>query len=474
MDDERTRLTSREVAERLDVKIETVYAYASRGLLRSRREPGRRGSTFDSAEVERLRGGGRGSPRGEIVSRAGAYAPIEIVPDLDGDIVGGRAGAWTDATGARAAGATAPQEADRSGGAESGLPAVRTRLTVIQDGRLYYRGAEAVDLVARHSFERIAGWLWHGQLERVAPFTVPAALAATLRRVDDVVPARARLTDRLRIAVSMAAASDPLRFDLRENSVLLTARTLVAALVEALPPRNDAEEAAHEASASTLDSGDRTPPLAERLWSRLAGMPSDPAALACLDQALGLLADHDLAVSTFAARVAASARADPYAVVAAGLAALDGPLHGGASRLAHRLVSEVLQGNDAVSVLSERLRAGQPVPGFGHPAYPDGDPRATALLQALSGVSAAEGALAAAHELVQAAGRDRALAPNVDLALAVLTLAAGMPAEAGEVIFAVARTTGWLAHALEEYQERPLRLRPRGLYIGPPPAVPPH
>ncbi|WP_308205243.1 citrate/2-methylcitrate synthase, partial [Frankia tisae] len=186
------------------------------------------------------------------------------------------------------------------------------------------------------------------------------------------------------------------------------------------------------------------------------------------DRALGLLADHDLAVSTFAARVAASARADPYAVVSAGLAALDGPLHGGASRLAYRLLAEVVDRGDAVLVVSEYLRAGQPIPGFGHGLYPDGDPRARALLAAITALPAAEPLLAAAREIARAAGRERALRPNVDLALAVLTLAAGMPAEAGEVIFAVARTVGWLAHALEEYQETPLRLRPRGVYAGPP------
>ncbi|WP_308205086.1 citrate/2-methylcitrate synthase, partial [Frankia tisae] len=204
------------------------------------------------------------------------------------------------------------------------------------------------------------------------------------------------------------------------------------------------------------------------LWGRLAGGPGDPAAVACLDRALGLLADHDLAVSTFAARVAASARADPYAVVSAGLAALDGPLHGGASRLAYRLLAEVVDRGDAVLVVSEYLRAGQPIPGFGHGLYPDGDPRARALLAAITALPAAEPLLAAAREIARAAGRERALRPNVDLALAVLTLAAGMPAEAGEVIFAVARTVGWLAHALEEYQETPLRLRPRGVYAGPP------
>ncbi|MCK9894167.1 citrate/2-methylcitrate synthase [Frankia sp. AgB32] len=421
-----TWLTSREVAERLGVKVETVYAYASRGLLHSRRGPGGRGSTFDPAEVARLRQVGRARP-----DRA--------------DPPEGPAGTEVRSAGVRGA----------------GLPVIRTRLTAIADGRLHYRGRDAVELVAGHSFEQVAGWLWLGRLDAPAPFAVPEQLATTLRHTGLALPARARLTDRLRVAVSVAAADDPLRFDLQPDSVILTARTLVAALVEAIPA---------SPVGGSGGSGGPAAGIAGRLWERLTATPAEPAALACLDHALGLLADHDLAVSTFAARVAASARADPYAVVSAGLAALDGPLHGGASRLAARLVSEVSGGGDAIGVVSERLRSGQPLPGFGHAAYPDGDPRAQALLRELAEIPTAAPFLATAEEITRASGRDRPQRPNVDLALAVLTLAAGMPAEAGEVIFAVARTVGWLAHALEEYGERPLRLRPRGVYVGPPPA----
>lgn len=423
-----TWLTSREVADRLGVKVETVYAYASRGLLHSRRGSGGRGSTFDPAEVERLRQVGRARP-----TRAAAPG-LPATPGFP-------AGAQLRPAGVRGA----------------GLPVIRTRLTAVADGRLYYRGLDAVELAAGHSFEQVAGWLWQGRLDAPAPFTVPAGLATTLRNTAMALPARARLTDRLRVAVSVAAAEDPLRFDLQPDSVIRTARTLVAALVEAIPANPSAAGA------------DGTAGIAWRLWERLGATPAEPAALACLDHALGLLADHDLAVSTFAARVAASARADPYAVVSAGLAALDGPLHGGASRLACRLVHEVVDGGDAIVVLSERLRSGQPLPGFGHETYPDGDPRAAALLRELAEIPAASPFLAAAGGITRASGRDRPLRPNVDLALAVLTMAAGMPAEAGEVIFAVARTVGWLAHALEEYGERPLRLRPRGVYVGRPP-----
>lgn len=188
--------------------------------------------------------------------------------------------------------------------------------------------------------------------------------------------------------------------------------------------------------------------------------------------ALALLADDDLAASTVVARVAASSRANPYAVVSAGLGALDGPLHGAASGLAHRMLTEVLQRGSAAAVVSDHLCTGRAVPGLGHRLYPGEDPRARALFELLADVPSAERTLDAARAVVRAAARDVPVHANVDLAPAVLSVSAGMPSEAGETVFAVARTAGWIAHALEEYAERPLRMRPRGQYTGPRPPQP--
>lgn len=168
-----------------------------------------------------------------------------------------------------------------------------------------------------------------------------------------------------------------------------------------------------------------------------------------------LLADHGLAVSTVAARVAASARAHPYAVVSAGLGAMDGQYHGAASTLAYGFLADAL--DDPVRAVSERLRAGA-VPGFGHVLYQHQDPRATALLGMLPD-----------HPVLGVIERIRRELdgfPNVDLALAALMHCCGMPADAGEVIFALARTAGWIAHAIEEYAEPRLRFRSLGVYIG--------
>ncbi|MGW7664282.1 citrate synthase [Streptomyces sp. NPDC054756] len=402
------RLTTQEAAELLGVKPETVYAYVSRGHLSSRRVPGGRGSTFDAKEVETL------ARRNRRESTAGSGSATDL--------------------------------------------SVRTALTLIDADRYYFRGVDATELAARHSYEEVAEWLWTGRLRPGVTFTAPAASVAAARRAAGALPEHAGPVDRLRVAAVAAAAADPLRFDLSEEAVLATARSLIPTLVAALGPADPADR----------EGG----PLARRLWGRLSGRPADEATLRVLDTALALLVDHDLAASTLAVRVAASARAHAYAAVSAGLGVLEGPLHGAASGLAHRLLVEVLDRGDAGPVIAEELRAGRRIPGLGHRLYAGEDPRARLLFTLLADLPRCEPALAAAHDIVATAARHTPLHANVDLALAVFTASHAMPATAGETIFAVGRTAGWIAHALEEYGERPLRMRPTGQYTGPRPPQP--
>jgi citrate synthase len=136
------------------------------------------------------------------------------------------------------------------------------------------------------------------------------------------------------------------------------------------------------------------------------------------------------------------------------------------------MLGEVLARGAAAPVVADQLRAGHRPPGLGHRLYPAADPRASALFTLLGRYPAAADALAAAREVERVAAPGTGAHANVDLALAVLSVAAGMPAEAGEVVFGVARTAGWIAHALEEYAEPPLRLRRLGGYTGPRPPLP--
>ncbi|MFE2062846.1 citrate/2-methylcitrate synthase [Streptomyces sp. NPDC059467] len=402
------RLSTKETAELLGVKPETVYAYVSRGQLSSRREPGGRASTFDAKEVEALARRNRREAAGS--------------PGSGGDL------------------------------------SVRTRITLIDKDRYFFRGVDATELAARHSYEEVAEWLWTGRMNRGMTFTAPEATVATARRAVDALPEHTSPTDRLRVATIAAAAEDPLRFDLSEEAVLGTARVLIPTLVTALPVQHRRRH----------DDG----PLAHRLWRRLTGIDPDDAAVRVLDTALALLVDHDLAASTLAVRVAASARAHAYAAVSAGLGVLEGPLHGASSGLAHRMLLDVLDQGTAVTVIADELRAGRRIPGLGHRLYQGEDPRASALFALLEEVPRAQPALLAARDIVATTARHTPLHANVDLALAVFTASCGMPATAGETIFAVARTAGWIAHALEEYGERPLRMRPSGHYVGPKPPQP--
>lgn len=407
----RGRLTTAQAADLLGVKPATLYAYVSRGLLSSERSAGGRASTFDATAVEKLARRTKGEHGGVITG------------------AGGRAFS------------------------------LRTSITLIENDRLWFRGVDAIELARTHTYEEVADWLWTGVLHPGVGFTAPDALLDAARAAVAALPMSAGMLDRLRAATIAAAAADPLRFEFDEYAVIDTARNLIGTLVEALSSPNGAEPEGT---------------LAEKLWPRLTGKssPPDEASVAALNGALVLLADHDLAVSTLAARVAASSRAHPYAVISAALGALDGPFHGAASGLAHRMLSEVVERGSAASVVAAYLRARPVLPGLGHRVYQSEDPRATALFTLLERVPAATNALAAARDVCAVAGRDTSQPANVDLALAVLSVGAGMPADAGETIFAVARIAGWIAHAIEEYAEAPLRLRLAARYAGPRPPQP--
>jgi citrate synthase len=209
--------------------------------------------------------------------------------------------------------------------------------------------------------------------------------------------------------------------------------------------------------------------IAGRLWSRLCDRRPAPELLRALSAALVLLADHELAASTLAARVAASVRADPYAVVGTGLGAMSGVLHGGASLGVETLLAAARGPQDVPRVVGELLRRGEKVPGFGHLVYRGGDPRAAVLLGLVRRAAPKSVQLAVAEAVLAEVRRKSLPEPSIDFAVATLTRVAGMVTGAGEAIFAVSRTAGWIAHALEAYAggaaQRPLRLR--AVYTGP-------
>jgi citrate synthase len=308
---------------------------------------------------------------------------------------------------------------------------IDTELTLLdRRGRLFYRGVDVAEVATQWSFERTAEWLWSGKDGEPPAWQAPDDWAARARVAGGHRPA-----DRLRAgAAAIAAGAD--------RSMAPPAdvgRQLVPALVEAWPVVRVGKPA-------RIAGIERDGSIAARAWCRLSPLSPTPPRLAALNAALVLLADHELAVSAVAARVAASAWAPPLDVVVAALAAHGGALHGGVT-----------------SAVEHGLRCGGDVSmGFGHRVYEGDDPRATALLDVVWRAATASGWRPIAEALRVG---DH---PNVDFSLAALAVAFDMVDGAAEGIFALARVAGWLAHAAEEYG-RPFRFRPRASYVGVPP-----
>jgi citrate synthase len=187
--------------------------------------------------------------------------------------------------------------------------------------------------------------------------------------------------------------------------------------------------------------------------------------VATLDAALVLLSDHELATSTLAARVAASTRADPFAVVLAGLGAVAGKLHGRAARAVHELLIRAAATSPEAAV-ARALDEGGAILGLGHPVYRGTDPRAAYLLRRLAPALKRD-ERKRLDDVIRIASGGGGAQPNVDFALGALAFSMRMPVGSTEAIFGIARTAGWIAHALEEYGEAPLRFRARAVYIGP-------
>jgi citrate synthase len=330
---------------------------------------------------------------------------------------------------------------------------VESAITEITADSLRFRGLDATRLAVSRTFEEVAELLWTGELRPAAePWQArPAALAAG-RAAQAALPAGTLPLERLQVIVPAMAATDPLRLQLDPSAVVVAGRNVIAGMVGCLPP---------------VAAGSSAGSVAGRLWDRLCGHRASPGLLRATSAALVLLADHELAASTLAARAAASVRADPYAVVGTGLGAVSGALHGGASLGAETLLAAASGPGDVPRGVAELLRRGEKVAGFGHFVYRSGDPRATVLLDLVRRAAPKSGQLAVA-EAVLAEVRQKSLPePNIDFALATLAQVAGMVRGAGEAIFAVSRTAGWVAHALEAYSG-PGPLRPRAVYTGRP------
>ncbi len=384
-------LTAREAAAELNVSRATLYAYVSRGQVRSEPVEGSRSRLYRADDVRAIR------------ARKTADTSFETIA------------------------ATALTH---------GTPVLDSAITLIADGGLYYRGRDVMELARTSSLESVAGLLW--QCGGQDPFANPApdigAFASPLTGIA-----------RCQALLPLAAESDLRAYNLQAASVARTGADLLRLL-----------------AAGFIGKAPSIEPIHAQMSAHWGG---DGPSARLIRAALVLCADHELNASTFTVRCVASTRATPYGAVMAGLAALQGPRHGGQTARVAALFDEVAGADSPGAAVAARMRRGERLPGFGHILYPDGDPRGHMLRRLLAATLGSSPELTMAEELAEAATANTGLPPNVDFALVMLQRALKLPAGAPMGIFAIGRCAGWIAHAQEQYA-RPELIRPRARYVG--------
>lgn len=376
-----TLISAEEACTLLGVTRPTLYSYVSRGLLQALPGPDHRTRLYRRGEVERL-----------------AQRPLR-----------------------RRSGQAA------RGALDFGPALMESALSLIEDGRLYFRGIAAEELAGSANLEEVARLLWNDSAGTADPFATPLPPLYAARQAAAETFAGASPLQR---ALALFALADP-EADNDEPATLL--REMAAILLQ------------REPSTSPLHQ------QCARAWKL------DEAGADLLRGALVLCADHELNASSFAARVVASTGASLREALRGGLAALSGPRHGQATALVETLWDQIDAGAEPQDLLSRRLEGGEPIAGFGHPLYRRGDPRAVWILSRLPP--------AACNARLQAAAA--ALSgelPNLDFSLVALRRHLGLPPGSAFLLFCLGRSVGWIAHALEQ---RPRGLiRPRAVYVG--------
>ncbi|MDQ3286258.1 MAG: citrate synthase [Actinomycetota bacterium] len=398
-------LTARQAAGELGVSLATLYAYVSRGLIRS-----------EAAE----RGGRSRRYRGEDVQKLKERKEQRRDP---GKAV--------------------------EGALHWGTPMMDSAITLISDGRLYYRGRDVLELASGSSIEEVAALIWIGSPANAPEIFAPEPLAFS-SRYKSVRKGVAGLTpvEAFQVLLPLAAAEDLAAYNLRPTAVARTGARILRLMAHIAA----GEEAEGEGLAGTLQSG----------WTS-----RNPKAKSLFDSALILSADHELNVSTFTARCVASSEATPYAVVTAGLAALQGAKHGGQTELVEAFLREVEVSGDPRGASAARLKRGEGVPGFGHSLYPWGDPRGAKLLRITARACPGSPVVALSDAVAREALNLVDEYPTLDFGLVTLARALELPPGAAIVLFAIGRAVGWVGHAIEQYESGAL-IRPRARYVGEP------
>ncbi len=398
-EDEALYLNAKEAAAELGVSLPTLYAYVSRDLIRSEPVPNSRARRYRAEDV-----------RGLKDRRTSKLDEARVPP---GD-----------------AGYTL----------SSGQPLLDSAITLIADGRLYYRGSEVTELAVHSSLESVATLLWDCANDPFQDDILPPALPD--------LPASLPPVDRALTALPIAATVDTTLFNTTPEGLAATGVKIVRLVAATI--------------AGEAPSADPVHLQLQRAWQ------TDATTADAIRAALVLCADHELNSSAFTARCTAAAGTTLYGAVMAGMAALQGSKHGGISRRTENLMHDLAESPDPAESVRQRLRDQEPMPGFSHWLYPNGDPRAKVLMRLMAEHRGDTKTFARMNQVIETMKSAAGIKPNIDLALAALCVTYDLPKGAALSLFALGRTAGLIAHAIEQ-QMRPGLIRPRARYTGPTP-----
>ncbi|HMA43298.1 MAG TPA: citrate synthase [Gemmatimonadales bacterium] len=338
-----------------------------------------------------------------------------------------------------------------------------------EEGRLIYRGYDINDLADHSTFEETAYLLLNGDLptrDQLKGFTAELKAAQKLDKVVQRVirdaPANANPMDVLRTAVSASVFVDPDRGNNGREAEYRKAVRLIAQLPTMVAMfhrlRNGAKPLAPRRGLS----------LAANFLYLISGQKPDREVEHAFDVALILHADHELNASTFAARVIAATLADVHGAVTGAIAALAGPLHGGANTEVMKMLLEIQRPEQAEAWIQGALAHKRKIMGFGHRVYRTEDPRAAHLrrMSESLGTRAGQPQWSAIQRTIEdVMRREKGLYCNVDFYSASTYYVMGIPLDLYTPIFAVSRVSGWCAHVLEQHADNRL-IRPRAEYVG--------
>ena len=396
-------LTAKEAAQELDISLQTLYAYVSRGLVRSEStgKQGDRKKRYLREDIQQLKA------RKEL-----RREPTKVAE---------RALNW-------------------------GTPILESSITMIAENGLYYRGKNVLELTQTSTIEEVALLLWESPLSTKELFpkislTLPSKWRKLKLSIADL-----PLLQQFLMLLPLAEAEDLAAYDLTPSRVIKTGSRIVRMLASVVAGKDVGKDG-----------------IAHGLGSTWGGNKKGAEEL--INTALILCADHELNSSSFTARCVASTGSTPWSVVIAGLTALKGGKHGGHTAKVEALLREIGKPSKAAQIISERLGRGEPIPGFGHNLYPNGDPRGRALLDLVYQYYPRSSSTKLVQGLEREMREKIEREPTIDLGLVALARNLALPPDGAITLFALGRTVGWIGHAIEQYRLGTM-IRPRARYVG--------